>query len=197
MTTWEHPFYLHVWAIHLRFLPFGSVISHFQQCQHSKFSCLFRRNLGGFDSWTGGKLRFQEKHHGNIASGICKASEHIPRPGNALVLLKKGSKCCTNAPHEIAVSTRELRIRRPHLDHHECTLFRVRSHWRWSESSLFFWGARISVYTRKCNTKAVANAVWQVVWQSLSIVHSYLHLQAVSLAWVKKGLRFHAMQVAI
>ena len=36
----EHPFYLHVWAFHLPVLPFGSVISPFQECQHSNaFSC--------------------------------------------------------------------------------------------------------------------------------------------------------------
>ena len=82
----EHTFYLHVCAFHLLILPFGSVISPFQECQHSKFSsaqekperfCLpNRRKTSGFGSVSGTQPseKSTEKHHGSIVNGIPKAS---------------------------------------------------------------------------------------------------------------------------
>ena len=113
-----HPFYLHVWALHSRILPFGSVISPFQECQHSKFSpvqekperfwLLNRRKTSGFRSVseTQPSEKSTEKHHGSIISGIPEAFEHLPKPGDAWLLLKNGSKCCTNASHDVRVATR-------------------------------------------------------------------------------------------
>ena len=84
---------------------FGTFSTHllpFQEVQHSNFCsvqekperfCLLnRRKTSGFKGVSGTQPseKSTTKHHGSIVNGISKAFEHLPRPENSPVLLKKG-----------------------------------------------------------------------------------------------------------
>ena len=99
---------------------FGTVTPHllpFQECQHSnfcsvqekpeRFFLLNRRKTSGFRGVSGTQpsAKSTTKHHESIVNGVSEAFEHLPRPGNASVLLKKGSKCSMDLPHDVTVTT--------------------------------------------------------------------------------------------
>ena len=215
----EHPFYLHGWAFKLLILPFWSVISPFQECQHWKFSpvqekperfwILNRRETSGFRSVSGTQpsQKSTEKHHGSIVNGI-------PRPLNTSQSLEMHQWCWKRAPNaaQMLLTTSEWppessRICRPHLDHHECILFSV--HAQWVDLNVYHacWGAWVSQTTEN----AAANW-WQVLFADepcskewpfssclaiVSMVHWSPCILKQSLTYGKRKASDDGMQVAI
>ena len=84
-----------------RFYLLGVSFHLFQECQHSIFSpvqekperflLLHRRKTSGFRSVSGTQPseKSTEKHLESIRNGISKAFDHLPKPRNSSVMLKK------------------------------------------------------------------------------------------------------------
>ena len=176
-----------------------------------EFWLLSRRKTSGFRSVseTQPSEKSTEKHHGSIVSGIPEAFEHLPKPGDAWLLLKNGSKCCTNASHNVRVATRKLRICRSHLDHHECVLFSLDCSMSWSEcSSYSLRCTNVSQRDRKMQQRnggkcclqtslAARNAVLKF-FGNHEMVHWSFALQTVCLTHTRKRKTSDdGMQVAI